>query len=157
MARPPQPSSEVVHSSQVGQSDELNTNKSGADTILIERRRIALSAFAAGGRWRRTTRWIGLALFTVGALLLAYVFLQAFKRINQFSSPDYLSSQFNRVTEDTWQFRLQGIVATLGSEVLYVFYLLLMGFLASAIASKGIQFFAASEAIIDEAVIGDFD
>jgi hypothetical protein len=157
MSHSSQPSSEVVHASQAGQADELAAGRPGADTVLIERRRIALSALAAGGKWRLTVRRIGLALFTVGALLLAYVFWQAFTRIQNFSRPDYLSNQFNKVAGDGWQYQLQAIISTLGSEILYVLYLLLMGFLASAIASKGIQFFSASEAIIDEAVIGDIE
>jgi hypothetical protein len=36
-------------------------------------------------------------------------------------------------------------------------YLLLLGFLASVMATKGIQLFAASEAIIDEAVVADLE
>jgi hypothetical protein len=155
MARLSETSSEVVPASQAGQAENLAESRSGDDTVLVERRRIALSALAAGGRWRRSVRWIGLALFTIGALLLAYVFWKAFTRVQQFSDPGYLNSKFNTVDDAAWQFRIQAIVATLGSEVLYVLYLLLMGFLASAIASKGIQFFSASEAIIDEAVVGD--
>jgi hypothetical protein len=157
MARSSETSSEVVQASQAGQADNLSRSRSGDDTVLIERRRIALSALAAGGRWRRMVRWIGLALFSIGALLLAYVFWQAFSRVQKFSNPGYLSSQFNHVAGDDWQSRLQAVMAVLGTEVLYVFYLLLMGFLASAIASKGIQFFSASEAIIDEAVVGDIE
>jgi hypothetical protein len=41
----------------------------------------------------------------------------------------------------------------LGSEVMRFLYLLLLGVLGSFIASRGIQFFAASESVIDEAVV----
>ncbi len=42
----------------------------------------------------------------------------------------------------------------LGAEFFRLLYLLLLGLLGSIIASKGIQFFSASESVIDEAVVG---
>lgn len=114
--------------------------------------RVPRAALTSGRRWRQASRWIGLALFAVGALLLGFVFLQALRGFQEFQQPDYLSMQFNRTAGDTWQSMIQAGVSVLGSQILSVLYLLLLGFLASAIASKGIQFFAASEAVIDEAV-----
>ena len=67
----------------------------------------------------------------------------------------YLFLQLRRVQGDgAGEAVLSGIIV-FGSEFLRVLYLLLLGFLASVIAGKGIHFFAASEAIIDEAVVGD--
>jgi len=117
--------------------------------------RVPVAALTSGRRWRSTARMIGLALFGVGAALLGYVFWQALSGFQAFSQPDYFSLRFNRVAGDDIASRVQGIVAVFGSEVLRVLYLLLLGFLASALASKGIQFFAASEAVIDEAVAAD--
>lgn len=114
--------------------------------------RVPRAALASGRRWRQAARWIGLALFAVGAALLGYVFLKALEGFQEFQRPDFLSQQFNRVSGDTVQSMVQAGVSVLGSQILSILYLLLLGFLASAIASKGIQFFAASEAVIDEAV-----
>ncbi len=113
---------------------------------------VPLRALSSGRRWRDTARWIGLAMFLVGALLLAFVFYKAITGLNNFAQPDYLSMQFNRVAGDDITARVQAAVVVFGKEFLSVLYLLLTGYLASAIASKGIQFFAASEAVIDEAV-----
>jgi len=114
--------------------------------------RVPRAALTSGRRWRQASRWIGLGLFGVGASLLGYVFLQALHGFQEFQQPDYLSQQFNRISGDTWQSMIQAVVGVMGTQILSVLYLLLLGFLASAIASKGIQFFAASEAVIDEAV-----
>lgn len=114
--------------------------------------RVPRAALTSGRRWRQTARWIGLALFFIGAALLGYVFWKALEGFQEFQRPDYLSQQFNRTAGDTWQSMIQSAVSVLGSQILSILYLLLLGFLASAIASKGIQFFAASEAVIDEAV-----
>lgn len=119
---------------------------------LIPPVRVPRAALASGRRWRQTARWIGLLMFGVGTALLGFVFLKALQGFQEFQRPDYLSQQFNRTAGDTWQSMIQSGVAVLGSQFLSVLYLLLLGFLASAIASKGIQFFAASEAVIDEAV-----
>ena len=113
---------------------------------------VPLRALSAGRRWRDTARWIGLGMFLIGALLLAFVFYKAITGLNSFAQPDYLSMQFNRVAGDDIPARVQAAVVVFGKEFLSVLYLLLTGYLASAIASKGIQFFAASEAVIDEAV-----
>ncbi len=114
--------------------------------------RVPRAALASGRRWRQAARWIGLGLFALGSALLGFVFVQALRGFQEFQRPDYLSQQFNRTAGDTWQSMVQAAVGVLASQVLSVLYLLLLGFLASAIASKGIQFFAASEAVIDEAV-----
>lgn len=118
---------------------------------------IALARFLSGGKWRLAARWLGLGIFLFGAGLLAWVFWQALGGFQNFTRPDYLSSQLRRVQGDgTSEAILAGIIV-FGSEFLRVLYLLLLGFLASVIASKGIQFFAASEAVIDEAVVGDVE
>ena len=111
------------------------------------------AARSAGVRWRRISRWLGLGIFVFGAVLLAYVFLVAFKGLERFSRPGQLNSDFNNIAGDTWQSVVQAIFAVFGTELLKVFYLLILGFIASAIAARGIQFFAASEAVIDEAVV----
>ena len=117
----------------------------------------ALARFLAGGRWRLAARWLGLGIFIFGALLLAWVFWQALAGFQNFARPDYLSSQLNRVQGDTPAAMIIANIVVFGTEFLRVLYLLLLGFLASVIAGKGIQFFAASEAIIDEAVVGDVE
>jgi hypothetical protein len=119
---------------------------------LPDRPTVPLSALLSGRRWRDTARWMGLAIFAIGALLLAYVFWQALAGFQNFTRPDYFSSQFENVGGADLPARIQGIVAVLAQEILRVLYLLLLGLLASAIATKGIQFFSASEAVIDEAV-----
>lgn len=120
-------------------------------------REITLARFLAGGRWRVTSRWLGMGIFIFGALLLAWVFWQALSGFQNFTQPDYLSQQLRRVQGDgVGESVLAGIIV-FGTEFLRVLYLLLLGFLASVIAGKGIQFFAASEAIIDEAVLGEVD
>jgi hypothetical protein len=119
---------------------------------LPDRPAVPLSALLSGRRWRHTARWLGLAIFIIGAALLAYVFYQALVGFQNFTRPDYLSLQFGRAADGEIADRIQGIVAIVSQEVLRVLYLLLLGLLASAIATKGIQFFSASEAVIDEAV-----
>lgn len=115
------------------------------------------AARQSGQSWRRATRWTGLAIFMGGAALLAYVFMQALQGVHQFAQPDYLATQLNRLAGDAKHrdiaAQVQAAVAVFGAELLRVLYLLLLGFLASAIATKGIQFFAASDSIIDEAVV----
>ncbi len=118
---------------------------------------VALSRFMAGGKWRLAARWVGLGIFLFGAGLLAWVFWQALAGFRNFTRPDYLSLQLRRVQGDgAGEAVLSGIIV-FGSEFLRVLYLLLLGFLASVIAGKGIQFFAASEAVIDEAVVGEVE
>ena len=113
------------------------------------------AARQAGQNWRRISRYLGLAIFVFGALLLAYVFKQALDGFNQFSQAGNLQGEFNRIAGDSWEDRFQAVAAVFGAQLLKVLYLLILGFLASAIAARGIQFFAASEAVIDEAVIPD--
>ncbi len=111
------------------------------------------AARRAGVRWRRISRWLGLGIFVFGSILLAYVFLVAFKGLERFSRPGQLNSDFNNIAGDSVPSVIQAVVAVFGTELLKVFYLLILGFIASAIAARGIQFFAASEAVIDEAVV----
>ncbi|MDF2441183.1 MAG: hypothetical protein JWN98_2167 [Abditibacteriota bacterium] len=120
--------------------------------VLPARPTVPLSALLSGQRWRMTARWIGLGIFMIGAVLLAYVFWQALVGFQNFTRPDYVSRQFTSVGGVDWASRIQAMVGVIASEVLRVLYLLLLGFFASAIATKGIQFFSASEAVIDEAV-----
>lgn len=140
--------------------DENRAAREPAEQIFAPRgamQEAALARFLAGGRWRMLARWLGLAIFLFGALLLAWVFWQAFKGFQNFARPDYLSGQLNRVQGDSPTAIVVGNIVVFGTEFLRVLYLLLLGFLASVIAGKGIQFFAASEAIIDEAVVGDVE
>lgn len=128
-------------------------------TILRE---AALARFLAGGRWRLAARWLGLGIFLFGALLLGWVFWQAMTGFQNLLKPNYFSGEFNRAVTLSGdgvmgQAQLQAAVVVFGSEFLRVMYLLLLGFLASVIAGKGIQFFAASEAVIDEAVVGEVE
>ena len=125
-------------------------------------REVTMSRFLAGGRWRLSVRWLGLAIFMFGAFLLGWVFWQALTGFQNLMKPNYLSSQFNTAVltaSDSvlGQAQLQAGIVVLGTEFLRALYLLLLGFLASVISSKGIQFFAASEAIIDEAVLGEIE
>ena len=118
---------------------------------------VPISALLSGRRWRQAARWIGLLIFAVGALMLAFVFNEALTGFQNFSKPGFLSQQFNKLAGNDIPSQIQAVVAVFGTELLRVLYLLLMGFLGSAIASKGIQFFAASEAVIDEAVAAGLD
>lgn len=129
--------------------------ESRPDPARAELRAELREARAAGQRWRRISRWMGLGIFALGALLLLYVFWQAFKGLNVYSNTDYLSEQLNAHGGDSIQSSIIAVGAVMGRELLKVLYLLILGFLASAIAARGIQFFAASEAVIDEAVIPD--
>jgi hypothetical protein len=114
-------------------------------------------AILSGTRWRRAARWIGLLIFVTGALLLAYVFYEALRGFQRFAQPDYLSLQMRRVQGDGVAESIMAGVIALGTEFLRVLYLLLLGVLGSIIASRGIQFFMASESVIDEAVLGVMD
>jgi hypothetical protein len=120
---------------------------------------VALARFLAGGKWRMLSRWLGLGIFLFGAVLLLWVFWQALTGFQYLMKSNYLSSQFNNAVTVAGDGgvgpQVQAAIVVFGTELLKVLYLLLLGFLASIIASKGIQFFAASEAIIDEAVVGD--
>lgn len=130
--------------------DELaSSSPAPPSEYAVERR----AARHAGVKWRRASRWTGLVIFALGVGLLAYVFFNALGALHQFSQPDYLSQQFNRIAGDTIQSSIQAAVVVFGSEFLRVLYLLILGFIASALAARGIQFFAASESVIDEAVV----
>lgn len=133
--------------------DIVPASASNIDPQRAQLRAEARAARAAGQRWRRISRWLGLGIFVFGSLLLAYVFWQAFLGLQVYSHTDYLSSELNRLGGDTVQSTIVAIAAIMGRELLKVLYLLILGFLASAIAARGIQFFAASEAVIDEAVV----
>ena len=140
--------------------EEIKERREPAEHIFVPRgaaQEAALARFLAGGKWRLAARWLGLAIFIFGALLLAWVFWQALVGFQNFARPDYLSNQLSRVQGDTPAAIIIANVVVFGTEFLRVLYLLLLGFLASVIAGKGIQFFAASEAIIDEAVVGDVE
>jgi hypothetical protein len=157
MAQAPARSSEVVATapSSGGAGGALAPRE---DQVLVERRHTTPGwATRSGKRWRNTARWMGLAIFVVGAALLAYVFWEALYRFQGFSQPGYLNSLFNSVAGDDVASRIQAGIAVIGTEVMRVLYLLLLGYLASAIAAKGIQFFSASEAIIDEAVVAGIE
>lgn len=124
------------------------------DLLRAEHKAEIRAARSAGQRWRRISRWLGLGIFCFGILLLAYVFWQAFVGFGNLSNSGYLSSQLNNGGDDLTSVVVRAL-AVIGRELLKVLYLLILGFLASAIAARGIQFFAASEAVIDEAVVPD--
>ncbi|MDQ3813484.1 MAG: hypothetical protein M3347_05980, partial [Armatimonadota bacterium] len=65
-------------------------------TVITERRTVPHEARVSGRRWRRTSRWLGLIIFLIGALLLAYVFFEALRGFQRFAQPEYLSSQLQR-------------------------------------------------------------
>jgi len=109
----------------------------------------------AGTRWRSVSRYVGLGIFVFGVLLLVYVFFQALQGFQQFSDVGRLRGQMTLMQGDDWVQSVQGTAAVLGREILRVLYLFILGYIASAIAARGIGFFAASEAVIDEAVLPD--
>ncbi len=110
------------------------------------------NAAIIGPRWRSASRIIGIACFLLGALLLFYVFRQAMAGFDNFSKPDYLSLQMRRVQGDGFGENVLAGIIVLGTEFMKIGYLLLLGFLGSIVMAKGIQFFAASESVIDEAL-----
>jgi hypothetical protein len=122
---------------------------------------VPTEARRSGRVWRRTARWLGLAIFLVGAALLAYVFLQALNGYARFAQPNAFEENFGArlgtLPKNDYAAQIGYVVSTFGGELVKVLYLLLLGYLGSAIAAKGIQFFAASEAVIDEAVVADVD
>lgn len=130
-------------------------------TVVKERRVVPHEARQSGRIWRRTARWLGLVIFLIGAVLLAYVFREALYGYARFTAADGFEKAFGErlgsVPRNDYAAQIGFVVATFGGEILKVLYLLLLGYLGSAIAAKGIQFFAASEAIIDEAVVADVD
>jgi len=140
-------------------SDELAPVASRSPEYVLERR----AARSAGVRWRRIARWTGLLIFALGVALLAYVFWNAYHALQEFSQPGYLNMQVNRIQDSPGDGALdapnnvvkvlQATMVVFGTELLRVLYLLILGFIASALAARGIQFFAASESVIDEAVV----
>jgi hypothetical protein len=124
-----------------------------AQTHHVEARAELRVARRAGMRWRSIARWSGLGIFAFGTILLIYVFWQAVKALSYYSDPGRLNADFNMVSGDTWTSIAQAVVTVFGTALLRVLYFLILGYIASAIAARGIQFFAASEAVIDEAVL----
>lgn len=114
---------------------------------------VPMSAMLAGRRWRLTARAIGLAFFVAGAALIIWVFFQAFSGFAKLGSSNYLQAEINKIGGDGVQL-VTAAISVVGGEILRLLYLLLLGLLGSMIAGKGIQFFAASESVIDEAVVG---
>ena len=106
-----------------------------------------------GRHWRRASRWIGLLVFTLGATLMGWVFLQAIEHFRKLGDAGYIQFQVNKIIGTMLDEKVLAYVSVLGGELLYFLYLLLLGILGSFIASRGIQFFAASESVIDEAVV----
>ena len=140
---------------------EAPTSAAPVPTVVKERRTVPGEAMRSGRTWRRTARWLGLVIFVIGALLLAYVFMEAYRGYARFASPDFFENQFGsrlqQLPKGDYAAQIGFVLFSFGGEMLKVFYLLLLGYLGSAIAAKGIQFFAASEAVIDEAVVADVD
>ncbi len=125
------------------------------DTPSQTHRAEAREARRAGVRWRNTSRWLGLAIFLFGSGLLIYVFLQALGGLARLQQVGALNADFNKIAGQSTETAsvVQAVIAVFGAEFLRVLYLLILGFIASAIAARGIQFFAASESVIDEAVV----
>lgn len=145
-------------SSQIAPKTSQDVEQTTFDSARTEAHRAEVraelrAARGAGMRWRRIARWLGLSIFMVGSLLLFYVFWQALTALQRYGNPGRLNSDFNSVAGDTLPSVIQAVVSVFGTELLRVLYLLILGFIASAIAARGIQFFAASEAVIDEAVL----
>jgi len=161
----PDPSDEIVSSraapiedvsstrSSRTQSQEIAERDQTVRANVSANRARASAALLAGQRWRRAARWIGLAVFLFGALLLVYVFRQALDNFQNFSKSGYLTMRINQTGGNTdWGQQITAYVSVIGSEILKFLYLLLLGVVGSFISSKGIQFFSASESVIDEAI-----
>lgn len=137
--------------------DELERNSNEERNVREERATVFVrnsEAMLIGPRWRRTARWLGLFIFVAGAALLVYVFLQAFRDFQLFSRPEELQRRINTIAGNGIGQSATAYVSVLGGALLRFLYLLLLGVLGSMIASRGIQFFMASESVIDEAVAG---
>ena len=145
------PSQIAPTASQTVEQTTFDTERSEAHRAEV--RAELRAARGAGMRWRRIARWLGLAIFLLGAALLFYVFYQALGAMHRYGDPGRLNADFNNVAGDTLPSVIQAVVTVFGTALLRVLYLLILGFIASAIAARGIQFFAASEAVIDEAVL----
>lgn len=138
---------------QIASASPQDITETAPDERRVEARAELRAARRAGMRWRRTSRWLGLGIFVFGAILLLFVFKQALDGFEGFADAGRINSEFNSMAGDTLVSSIQAIAAVLIKEVGRVLYLLILGFVASAIAARGIQFFAASEAVIDEAVL----
>ena len=140
---------------------EAQRSTSPVATVVKEHRTVPGEAMRSGRIWRRTARWLGLLIFLVGAFLLGYVFREAWYGYARFSTPNFFENSFNaqlsKFAKGDYAAQIGFVIFTYGGEILKVLYLLLLGYLGSAIAAKGIQFFAASEAVIDEAVVANVD
>ncbi|HEX8551337.1 MAG TPA: hypothetical protein VF681_07250 [Abditibacteriaceae bacterium] len=115
---------------------------------------VPMSAMLAGRRWRLTARAIGLAFFIAGAALLVWVFIEAVRGFARLGAPNYFQEQVNRIGGTGPLEAAIAAFSVIGGEIMRLLYLLLLGLLGSLIAGKGIAFFAASESVIDEAVVG---
>jgi len=147
----------VGEAAAVAEASHGQGSQSQAAHVTARRQEIR-EARSAGQRWRRISRWLGLAIFVIGASLLVFLFWDAYQEMRHFQDPGYLNNQFNHVQDDSEgavQGAIQAGFAVFGTAFLHLLYLLVLGFLASALAARGIQFFAASEAVIDEAVVPD--
>lgn len=145
--------SQITPTSGTTTQDVEKTTFDHADSHRVEARAELRVARRAGMRWRGIARWAGLGIFVFGTVLLIYVFWQAVQALGYYSQPDRLNLEFNRVAGDTIPSVIQAVVTVFGTALLRVLYFLILGYIASAIAARGIQFFAASEAVIDEAVL----
>ena len=148
------PAGEAAAGSEVSRVQAAQAQAAHVQT----RRQEIREARSAGQRWRRISRWLGLAIFVIGAGLLVLLFWDAYQEMRHFQDPGYLNNQFSHVQDDSEgavQGAIQAGFAVFGTAFLHLLYLLVLGFLASALAARGIQFFAASEAVIDEAVVPD--
>ena len=115
---------------------------------------VPMSAMLAGRRWRLTARAIGLGFFIAGAALLIWVFYQAVTGFSRLGKSNYIQNEINNIGgSGGWEFAIAA-TSVVGGELIRLLYLLLLGALGSLIASRGIAFFAASESVIDEAVLG---
>ena len=114
-----------------------------------------MSAMLTGRRWRFAARWIGLLIFFGGAGLIGFVFVKAFEGFRNFSEPNYIQFQLNKIGGNSTMDMTIAALSVLGGELMKLLYLLLLGYLGSLISAKGIQLFAASESVIDEAVVGN--
>ena len=128
-----------------------------ADSTREAHRAETRDARRAGLRWRRISRWLGLTFFLFGSGLLIYVFVQALSGLARLRQTGALNLDFNQIAGNSNEpaVIVQAVIAVFGAEFLRVLYLLILGFIASAIAARGIQFFAASESVIDEAVVAE--
>jgi hypothetical protein len=138
---------------QIAPTSPQDSIEPAPDERRVEARAELRAARRAGTRWRRISRWLGLGIFVFGAILLVYVFKQALDGFQGFDNASRINQEFNSMAGNTLASTIQAIAAVLIKEVGRVLYLLILGFVASAIAARGIQFFAASEAVIDEAVL----